>query len=557
MDPASALGVGAGALQIFDFSVKIVLSSINLLRSLRDVPKQIIELSQDVDKSITRLLDLEQRLRQSDEPLVQKTSAAQLGRLQAVVSGSHDAIQHLHGTLQRVGSVSTDSWGKKKWKAVVSVHLEQDIERHLRRIQRQDSELQRQLQLAGLDINVDQSQKLADLGSVVDRTSLETQSTNANIQSLARAVASNHSAYRSNFENLKDIYESKTDDIIKEQSATKDAVNHHTFATVPRLDLLHLQGQAMQNMISGVSQTTTEIIKGQAATRHAIDHHALAATPRLDLLHAQGQATQDKISGVSEAANLMRSELQSLRNEMLSIITQGKTTISTQSQKAAGRLTTEQNAKLNQEISKALSASPQALQQASDIWSSQTNLYDTLFEPKSCNCIHKTKKWSTYKGAFGARHDSLESHNPQCRFRAIGSRSWRYSLSVQLLPFLRKTVELTFGASFQDGEFAMARPLRVWNTVKRSESPMFRLFDDFSVHCGKSGPLEFPVSLFKPDTREVVDYKWDMRLVEYRLHFMCQQILDLSTTGVCPWRIRDEYGNTLLHVNHLKAATLR
>lgn len=554
MDPVSALGVGAGALQIFDISVKVVLISIRFLRSLRDAPKQILELSQDVDKSITRLLDLEQRLQRSNEPLVQNTSAAQLGRLQAVVSESHEAINHLHDTLQRVASVPTDSWGKKKWKAVVSVHLEQEITRHLRRIQRQDLELQRQLQLADLDINVDQSQMLAGLSLEIDRTSLETRSTNTNVQSLAQAVASHHLAYCSNFNNLKDIHESKAAEILKEQAATRDAVNHHTSATAPRLDLLHLQGQTVQDKISGVSQATAEIIKGQAATTDTINHHALATTSRLDLLHLQEQATQDKISEVGETTNLMRSEVQHLCNTMLSMITQGTATVSTQSQVTAGHLINTRNMGLNQEMSKALMATPQAIQQTTDMWSPYANLEPTFSIPKICNCLRKRTRWSAYKGVFGVRHDSLESHDPQCRFRAVASRSFRYSLSVQLLPFLKKTIELTFGANFQNGEFAIARPLRVWNTVKRSESSMFRLFDDFSFHCEKGGPLEFPIFLFKPDTKEVVKYGWDICLVEYRLHFMCQQILDLSMTGICPWRIRDEYGNTLLHVNH-KVAT--
>ena len=109
MEPVSALGVASGAIQIFDFSIKVLLSSISFIRALRHAPEQIIELSQDIDQSINRMVNLEQRLQQADEPLVLKVSANQLRSLQAVVSEGLEAIKQLHVTLLKLQPDSTDS----------------------------------------------------------------------------------------------------------------------------------------------------------------------------------------------------------------------------------------------------------------------------------------------------------------------------------------------------------------------------------------------------------------------------------------------------------------
>lgn len=58
-------------------------------------------------------------------------------------------------------------------------------------------------------------------------------------------------------------------------------------------------------------------------------------------------------------------------------------------------------------------------------------------------------------------------------------------VSLQLFPLLQKTVELTFGAKLGAGEFSLESPLRVYNTIRRSDSTMFRLFDEMMDSCAE------------------------------------------------------------------------
>ena len=382
---------------------------------------------------------------------------------------------------------------------MVSVHNEQDIERQLRKIQRQDLDLQRQLHLAGLGIVLDCSQQLSQTRSAIGQARLETQSSDANIQSLIKTVEAHNSAHSSGLGQLKSAHE----------------------------------------------ETASRILEEQTATRNAVDDHASTITPHLELLHLQGKTVHDEVSGVRETTTLMWSELKSLRDELLCLITQGTPTISPQSQEIAGRLTNNQNVELNHQIRRTLLETPQAIQQATDTWSTNSNA--SFFGSRSCSCIRRTEKWSTYKGIFGVRHTSLENHEALCHLRTIDSQSWKYSLSIQLLPFLKKTVELTFRATYQGGELAMAPPLKIWNTVKRSESPIFQLFDDFADICGTSHS-EFRVKLINLRTSNQVNHYWDTHVVENQLSFMCQRIMELTTTDACPWRTRDQHGNTLWHV---------
>lgn len=506
-----AFGLAAGTIQVFDFSVKAVLATIKVLQALQDSPKHIAELLQDADKSIARLLDLKQRLQHPNDPLVQTLSAIRLQELQVVASDGYDAIHELHDTLSRLQVIGTDSWRKKKWKAVVSVHAGEDIERNLKRIQMTLGELHRELQLADLEINTGQSKKITQLCPVIDEARLEAQSANTRIQSLATATRA------------------------------------HEVATSSRLDQLKLQTESIGTRIS----------EEQAVARSNIEHQTVATITRLDSLSQHGQSIQNGVSGVHETVNSVRDELRSFRDEILRAITGEINSRSIENQATAGRLTEQENTSLNRQVKDALVTHPQAFKQACDVWipcqNSTAARLTPVRDPNACSCgRRKPKRWSAYKGIFGVQYESLETHEPHCILHAIDKRSWRYSLLVQILPFLHKTIELTAGATFQGGGFEMTPPLRVWYTVKRSESSMFRLFDNFpDICCLRLIPGGYGSRHIKFRQQEGwVLGEWDWGCVDLELSRMHKEIRTMASTSICPWRIRDEYGNTLLHVGN-------
>lgn len=55
MDPVSAVGLAASAVQFADVGVRALIGMLQLLKRLKHTPKQMTELLRDVDKSIQRI----------------------------------------------------------------------------------------------------------------------------------------------------------------------------------------------------------------------------------------------------------------------------------------------------------------------------------------------------------------------------------------------------------------------------------------------------------------------------------------------------------------------
>ena len=515
MDPVTAFGAAAGALQIFDFSIKALLGSVRFLQALRDSPKQIAELLQDADKSIIRLLDLNQRLQQANDPLVQKLSSGRVQDLRAVASDGYEATRHLHDALQRLQTSRSDSWMKKTWKAMkISTHASEDIERTLARIQRAHAELQRALQLAGLDIDADQSEQLTRLLASVEDTKIGVESANSNIQSLVTTSKVHETAISSSLNQLRLDHEVATTRLFEVQSATQTSVVQQSATITNHLASLGDNERETQVQLSG--------------------------------LHDDMSSKHDRILD----------EIHSMRDEFLRVMLQGGGRISTQSESTAQRLTAHQTKELNTEICEALVTRPQAQREACDKWLPHTQGISTssegLLNLNACGCgRRKPKRWSRYKGIFGLQYEALGIHKPDCPLSAVDGGSWRYSLSMQLLPFLRKTIELTCGVSFSGGGFELSSPLRVWHTVRRSKSPVFRLFDAFPTFCNEQGSepkilAEYNSSL----SGRFVQLSCSAQSVDEYLSHIIETIMSLaSQRQISPWRVRDEFGSTLLHVS--------
>jgi hypothetical protein len=157
MDPASAVGIAGVSLQFAVVAAQGVLGGIGFLRSLRKTPARLTELLRDVDRSVARIIHLQQTLQDPDSGPVRRLSDGQLLALRATVDDAYQATVSLQAALEPLfgnQNAQTQSRTKKIWSSVVSVKMERDIEEKLQKIQRYNDQIMRELQLSGLDIQI-------------------------------------------------------------------------------------------------------------------------------------------------------------------------------------------------------------------------------------------------------------------------------------------------------------------------------------------------------------------------------------------------------------------
>ncbi|KAI0158528.1 hypothetical protein BJ166DRAFT_306454 [Pestalotiopsis sp. NC0098] len=131
----------------------------------------------------------------------------------------------------------------------------------------------------------------------------------------------------------------------------------------------------------------------------------------------------------------------------------------------------------------------------------------------------------------------------------IGQKS--YSIEANLSPWANGFLQLSLGMLFQGGTWSILPPLKFQGTVKRSESPIFRLIDDFISSCstmekwnyyvtGIQGPLEDNAY------NEYIRLSWDSQRTKDELAGVLHGIEEAAATGLASYSDMDERGSTLL-----------
>lgn len=272
-------------------------------------------------------------------------------------------------------------------------------------------------------------------------------------------------------------------------------------------------------------------------------------------LHADRHESDRAMSHLfRNETSAIRNELQRLRDDILGNLTGSQARLSHTSRAGATTMTEAESQILEFETRSQLVRRPGAIRDAFQ-WS--TNL-SRRFQNCECHTVPVFHSVSQGKLSFRAEHTS--THRPSCPFYSFGHRSWTYSLTVRLVPFLNKTVELTVGASLGAGIWTITRPLRLRSTVRRKTSPIFQMFDEYIDLCA----VKRDTSLFSrillsgvtlptifPCTRDVITiaiYKLDIRRVKRHLARIIREMQRLFAEGSASPTDIDENGNTLLMV---------
>ncbi len=152
------------------------------------------------------------------------------------------------------------------------------------------------------------------------------------------------------------------------------------------------------------------------------------------------------------------------------------------------------------------------------------------------------------------RYEARRQHEASCPYKQFEGPSWRHQLAIQLMPFMRKTVQLAFNATRRGGGYDIEFPIRVFSTVKRSESYIFRLFDAFPGRCNalvrKMSPEESDRAWFSQRTQTWFGgFEWDVPTVREHLVRVRRYLLEAEGNGLGSIGDKDESGHTVLYVS--------
>ncbi|KAF2453668.1 hypothetical protein BDY21DRAFT_123690 [Lineolata rhizophorae] len=515
MDPISVVGIAGSSVQFADVGCRALLGTLKFLKSLRDIPRRMETLLQDIDKFVLRISGLQSEIRRPDSTLFSQISAAQRQRLEVVVQDAYQTVEDLQTALIPLGRHTTPGSHtkvKKAWRAVMSVKEEDKIKEMLERIERLYRDVTVELQRTGLDAQAAMSTCLLQI--------------QADLGAHGQSEIDHFDQLRSLIEDMQRQTRESSDNLSEVKAQARSAA-----ATVNECDT------SIKALVPSV-----ERIENTAKFLHEDVKEIRAQQPDNSHLLVQLQATYRQEAGVT------REEFQSLRNAVLLSLSERSNTFSDSDRAAAGRLSDADNFSLTAAVGKELVSHPGTLKESCDfVYSHAYPIYQFgQVSERPCNCVARRRRDWTRRGRFAVVYQSRATHDQQCPFYEMTGWSWSYRFSAQLLPFLRKTVELTLGAGSGGRSPGLTSSLRFYGTVKRSESPIFQAFDSIPKLCASKTYAEYSRFHFVDDRGTFV-YKWDCTRVKEELSGLCQRLWDILTSGSASASDKDENGNTALH----------
>ncbi len=248
-----------------------------------------------------------------------------------------------------------------------------------------------------------------------------------------------------------------------------------------------------------------------------------------------------------EPQAVSKDDLMELRSAIMSAITgeRGGHGLSSAEAGRTSQLSDTDRITVNSAILRDLSSHPNTLSRAMAFLGE---------DPCNCRPIRERRsiadsRWLSWRYEFRQRHDV------RCPYRQFEGGSWRHRLSLQLMPFMRKTVQVAFSATRRGGGCHIEFPIRVFSTVKRSESYIFEIFDGFPARCnarerGSAKVYESDRAWINRRTGKwFAGFEWDVAKVRKQLAQMRQLLLGAKGNGVGSIGDKDEEGHTVFYVS--------
>lgn len=172
--------------------------------------------------------------------------------------------------------------------------------------------------------------------------------------------------------------------------------------------------------------------------------------------------------------------------------------------------------------------------------------------PRSLRCKCHSKKLSSTRGLsfFALRTDQQAVQVCPLHGR-VGQK--KYTIEAKLHPWIYGSLQISLGVLFQGQACSILPSLKFQGTVKRSESPIFKLIDDFISSCSVSETDDYyayPDSLISRTPQMTpVRLVWDSKKTKVCLAGVIRGIEEAAASGLASCNDMDERGCTLLTVS--------
>ncbi len=296
---------------------------------------------------------------------------------------------------------------------------------------------------------------------------------------------------------------------------------------------------------------------------------AVIGTLHADMLMDSGQGQDSIMTTIQDESSHTRAELASLRDTLLKFMAGNQSAVPI-GRLVPSRLSGRDNVDVVTGVGEQPIKTPSSLKDVCEKMSLAEEPMEGHFDrplgykkrKSNCTCVRQQSVRGI--GPLGISYDFRTPNATKCTYHKSHWKSWRYSLSVRLLPILQKTVEMTFAANFGAGGSSIGPSVRYFGTVERLKSPAFQLLDDFPDRCARRNYVNRTVEgqfLHLDGDYNGFYFDWDLDLLQAEMPELCREISRLLSIGSSAASYSDEYGNTLLHVSiheivHRRSASL-
>ncbi|KAK1754889.1 hypothetical protein QBC47DRAFT_382070 [Echria macrotheca] len=520
MDPISTLGAAAGGIQLVDFAARAFVGSLKLVRELRDAPARVEALLADVERSTSRILHISDVLLKPGATFFDNLSADHFARLSSCslqVRRAMDDLRQLLASLCESGKASSSSVQRKMavrrlWRAVVTVQKQDEVANMLEKVDRLNLELIRELEVVGLEMQAASSQTSAAI--------------------LAAVHESQHATAV------------RLDQADETDRRTQEELGHALQKLESLVDIgSEIRGMAKQSAVQSaeIAEIVTDTVAGVSLANEGIRDVRHDIKDQFTVLRTE---TQSQNRSAEASAREIRADIAALSNTIAAVLANSNNVSAPQMLQQVSELEAEDRARMGYLVSRKLVRYPNALQAAYD----NTRRAHVGF--RQCKCspsssLQQSRRWRRLEFSYASESD----HRPTCPRYKFGTRSWSYMLKVQLFPVINKTVELVAGTTAGAGCWSIAPPLRFRGVVRRSDSPIFRLFDELPLQCAKaveSNRIFSVKNIWNNGKPKSVSLLWESEKTSKFLDHAIHMIEEAVVRGQASGADVDEYGNTLL-----------
>ncbi|OTB03010.1 hypothetical protein M426DRAFT_322237 [Hypoxylon sp. CI-4A] len=441
-DPLTILGAAAASFQFAGYAIKGLLQAIELAEAAQNAPKRMIQLLHHIDREVASV----NTLLSSDSPVFHHLSVMQYARISVSAIEARKAMEEIQRDLWPLADIcentsKPDERGRriiKMWKSLMSIKKEKDLEVKLKFLEKLNASLLRELQISGIEM---QSTLCKQGGQILTNISASAADIQGETATLARSI-----------------------DSLRHGATESSASHDRNLASVRQsLDQVEANLNTLRQDISNNSVLSSSEIQAQ------VSDHQLKITSLL-----QARADDAMVLIRAQAIEDRTTLLQNIRKELKDVFSDS---MEMHPYSRNGGSPDMRDSIFEIDIGRGTAR----LEVSDDLRQLSTRSNDYVkphkpFKSWRCRCKAGIARTTWAYGRLGFRVQTQAAH-----YRHVhrNKQAWSWSIEAKLSPFLKGTLDLTFGLLKEGREWKMSPSLAFRCTVKRDESPIFRLFDDF------------------------------------------------------------------------------